>query len=198
MNSSSSQIFVTPTSTPQGHHNNNNQHHHQHHQHQQSAGGAEGAEGAGGGSGSGNGSGSFVQRNSVQNQFAALSADRNKFVREVEEANKELKQIQVEHQSIKIEHDKLIEHNRQARAILGERMETLDIWRDKKARIIRETNNEGLAIRDCTNHSKTVSLPIIMITDVLLLRLFYFCFFFSFFCCVTDINKLDHDRWSLV
>ena len=109
--------------------------------------------------GSGSGSGSFVQRNSVQNQFAALSADRDKFVREAEEAKKELQQIHVEHQSIRIQHDKLIEHNRQARAILGERMETLVIWKDKKARIIRETNNEGLAIRDCTNHSKTVSLP---------------------------------------
>jgi hypothetical protein len=148
MNSSSSQNFVTPTSTPQGNHNNNNNQHH-HHQHQQSAGGAGVA---------GGGSGSFVQRNSVQNQFAALSADRDKFVRETEAANKELQQIHVEHQSIRIQHDKLIEHNRQARAILGERMETLVIWKDKKARIIRETNNEGLAIRDCTNHSKTVSL----------------------------------------
>jgi hypothetical protein len=161
MNSSSSQNFVPPTSTPQGNYNNSNQHHHQH---QQSAGGtrvAGGNSGSGNGNGNGNGndSGSFVQRNSVQNQFAALSADRDKFVREAEEANKELKQIHVEHQSIRIQHDQLIEHNRQARAILGERMETLVIWKDKKARIIRETNNEGLAIRDCTNHSKTVSLP---------------------------------------
>ena len=159
MNSSSSQNFVTPTSTPHGNHNNNNNQHH-HHQHQQSAGGA-GVGGSGSGSGNdnnGSGSGSFVQRNSVQNQFAALSADRDKFVREAEEANKELQQIHVEHQSIRIQHDQLIEHNRQARAILGERMETLVIWKDKKARIIRETNNEGLAIRDCTNHSKTVSL----------------------------------------
>ena len=161
--SSSSQNFVTPTSTPQGNHNNNNQHHHQHHQ--QSAGGA-GVAGGGSGSGNDNGndSGSFVQRNSVQNQFAALSADRDTFVREAEEANKELQQIHVEHQSIRIQHDQLIEHNRQARATLGERMETLVIWKDKKARIIRETNNEGLAIRDCTNHSKTVSsLPIMRI-----------------------------------
>jgi Cu/Ag efflux protein CusF len=185
MNSSSSQNFVTPTSNPQGNHNN------QHNQHQQSAGG-----GGGGSGGSGSGS-SFVQRNSVQNQFAALSADRDKFVREVEEANKELKKIQVEHQSIKIEHDTLIEHNRQAMATLGDRKKTLEMWEDKKTLIIRKTDHECLAIHSCTNHSKTVSCLECSVLLFLYFFFFFYCCCCCCCCCVTDINNLDHDRWSL-
>ena len=135
-------IIMSTSSTP--HPNHKTQFHRQ-----QSASDA----GSVGGGGEAN---SFVQRNTVQNQFAALSADRNRFAQEVEEANNELKVVQKEHKAIKVGRDDLFKQNRQAQEILGETKARLGMLKERKARIAQMTENESRAIHNCANHSKTV------------------------------------------
>ena len=89
-------------------------------------------------------------------QFAALSTERDRFAREAEDANIELKEVQTQHQLIKIERDNLFEQNHQAKEKLGEGKKKLDIMKDREHRIIKTTENETCIIRDCTNHSRTV------------------------------------------
>ena len=100
---------------------------------------------------------SSVPRNSIQSQFSLLSVQRDNFVRETESAEKELQQVQRDHQLIKNQHDALFESNRQAKQELGQKIEKLAILKEEESRINRLAENESKAVHDCTKHSKFVS-----------------------------------------
>eukprot|EP00536_Pseudo-nitzschia_multiseries_P013858 jgi/Psemu1/291109/fgenesh1_pg.624_\ len=97
---------------------------------------------------------SLIQSGSIQNQFTALSNQKENFARERNLAQKELEQIQKDQQSIKTEHDSLVESSRQAKEKLGQGMEKLTMLKEQEARILQLTENEFRAIENCTHHSK--------------------------------------------
>jgi len=99
---------------------------------------------------------SLIQSNSIQTQFTTLSNQRDNFIREREVAERELKQLQGDHQSIKMEHVAIIESNRRAKEDLGQKMEKLAMLKEEESRLSRLTENESNAIHDCTKHLKVL------------------------------------------
>ena len=99
-----------------------------------------------------------VQKSSIQNQFTVLSNQRDKFVRDREEAERELKQVQTEHQYIKKELETLTESNRRSKEGLGQRMEKLVLLKKEESRLRQIIENEFQSIQSCTTHSKMVSI----------------------------------------
>jgi hypothetical protein len=110
---------------------------------------------------SGSGSGTAapagcVQPASVQDQFASLHLDRDRFRLQREQAQGELARIQEEYQALQQEQAELVTMNHQAQAELGDQTNQVRMLKEERARIIRLTENEGRAVRDCTNHTKTM------------------------------------------
>mmetsp|Transcript_24359 Transcript_24359/g.57348 ORF Transcript_24359/g.57348 Transcript_24359/m.57348 type:complete len:267 (+) Transcript_24359:139-939(+) len=101
--------------------------------------------------------GGIIQSNSIQNQFTVLSNQRDEFIRNRIDAEKELEQIHKEQHQVKSEHNNMIESNRRAKEELGQKMERLTMLKDKEARLRKLTENEFHAIQDCTQHLKTLN-----------------------------------------
>lgn len=94
---------------------------------------------------------------SITNQFALLKSQSDNFARETEDAEKELQQVQANHQTTKNHHNDLFEAIRQAKQELGCRKEKLTMLKEEEARLRRLVDNEFKAIQGCTKHSNLVS-----------------------------------------
>ncbi|KAG7364832.1 hypothetical protein IV203_038035 [Nitzschia inconspicua] len=100
--------------------------------------------------------GGLIQSNSIQQQFASLSNDRDKFRKEKDQAELALARIQAEYQTLKKDHDDLIMKNLRAKAELGTYTKKLDMLKEEEKRIARNLENDTKAVENCTNHLKAL------------------------------------------
>lgn len=97
-----------------------------------------------------------IQTMSVQDQFASLSHDRDQFRYEREQAKEELTRVQEEYHDVQQELAELVTSNYQTQAELGDHTNTVRMLNEEKARILRLTENEGRALQDCADYTKTL------------------------------------------
>ena len=91
-----------------------------------------------------------------------LSNQRDKFIHDRVETEKELKQLQREQYHLKSEYDNVIDSNRRANEELGQKMEKLTMLKEEEIRLNKLIENEFHAIQNCTKHLKTVSIVAIL------------------------------------
>jgi chromosome segregation ATPase len=96
----------------------------------------------------------LIQSNSIQQQFATLSNDRDKFRKEKEQAEQALVRAQHGYQVFKKDQDELTMKNLQAKAELGAYTKKLDMLKEEEKRIARSLENDTKAVESCTNHLK--------------------------------------------
>lgn len=100
--------------------------------------------------------GGIIQSYSIQQQFAALSNDRDKFRKEKEQAEAALAKVQNGYQALKKEQDELTMKNFHAKAELGTYSKKLDMLKDEEKRTARNLENDTKAVESCTNHLKSL------------------------------------------
>jgi outer membrane murein-binding lipoprotein Lpp len=95
----------------------------------------------------------YVQANSVQSQFAALTRDRDTFQAEQEAAERESMRAQERLQRLKQEQVALMTKIQMAQESLGDLSRKQTMLKQEKARLHRVTESERKALEDCAGHT---------------------------------------------
>jgi hypothetical protein len=95
----------------------------------------------------------YVQANSVQSQFAALTRDRDTFQAEQEAAERESMRAQEHLQRLKQEQVALMTKIQMAQESLGDLSRKQAMLKQEKARLHRVTESERKALEDCAGHT---------------------------------------------
>jgi hypothetical protein len=93
---------------------------------------------------------------SVQDQFATLSQDRDQFKYEKEQATREITTVQNVYEAYQKELADLVTSNYQAQAGWGDQTNTVKLLTEERDRIHRLIHNEGRALQDCVDYTKTL------------------------------------------
>jgi chromosome segregation ATPase len=99
---------------------------------------------------------SFVQANSVQSQFTALTNDRDKFRREKEAAERDHQRAQHRLQQLKAEQVDLMNEIRKAQEELGDLTRKQTMLKQEQARLDRVVECERKALENCAFHTKNL------------------------------------------
>lgn len=100
--------------------------------------------------------GGLIQSNSIQQQFATLANDRDKFRQEKQQAENALVHVQAEYQTLKKDQDDLIVKNLHVQAELGTYTKKLAMLREEEKRVQKSLENDTKAVENCTNHLKSL------------------------------------------
>ena len=98
-------------------------------------------------------SASYVQPNSVQSQFAALTRDRERFRQEMQAAERDSKRAQERLQSLKKEQVSLLAKIQTSQEGLGDLSRKHAMLKQETARLKRVMKTERQALQDCANHT---------------------------------------------
>jgi chromosome segregation ATPase len=101
----------------------------------------------------GNSASIYVQANSVQSQFSALTKDRETFRIQKEGAEKETKKAQERLLLLKAEQLSLMQKIQESQESLGDRSRKREMMKDEMARLKRVIECERKALVDCANHT---------------------------------------------
>ena len=98
-------------------------------------------------------SASYVQPNSVQSQFAALTRDRERFRQEMQAAERDSKRALERLQSLKKEQVSLMAKIQTSQEGLGDLSRKHAMLKQETARLKRVMKTERQALQDCANHT---------------------------------------------
>ena len=98
----------------------------------------------------------FVQTNSVQSQFTALTNDKERFRREKEAAEKNHRAAQHRLQQLKTEQIEIMGKIRKAQGLLGDLNRKTTMLKQEEARLGRVMECERKSLESCATHTKNL------------------------------------------